>query len=1374
MTSSLGPQCPYCGQPNRPSARYCGHCGRTLQAGRAFIYVPLQPGQLIHDDAYRIVKPLSKGGMGKVYLAEHLQAFKKLRIVKEMLDYFDPHNPQEAANARKRFEEEARLLARLEHPGIPGIIAYFSKGGRNYIVMEYIEGENLQERLERSGPQKSRDVAKWGIALCRILEYLTSLKPPVVHHDIKPANIILEKSTRDVRLVDFGTAKARLVRQTGGKVGLKESSIYGTEGYAPPEQYQGQSTPKSDVYALAATMYHLLTSDDPGDHPFSFPRLSQVESIPEKALEPDIHKRINATQFRQALEKRIRSPRKPPKPSPKIGNFRVVLLAVPDSAAAATAQTLVRVLKIPEQQATIWAYAAPQAVLKTTSRAEASRAAAQLEAAGIAAKMIPVDKSRLQLPAQLEQDLMNKGYTSNLVILCLGADQRCHCYACGHEWTSRKPAGGPPPNICPKCKAKDWSRHRLFKCRVCGHEFAHGDQIRSPQQLFPACPACGTTSWLPGRAPLLELKDQKKINLGTLLLCQSTSITINVSSAGGGSLRRIVSRLMPAPFSTLNVSNAGGGNLRGVIRCRESWLRIEQPFKGSGKFTIPIDPHQLKGEKSYRGVIGVISNGGAAEVKVELFAQTPEPADLMALSDKHWAKARRYLYAGKFAEWLEAINRTDLANEAKAIRQRGGDQDVGLEKLLHILDSKLPCPVLRFNTTTLNFGPIDPGQQKTLNLKLENVGRGCVQVFFQPKQPWLRARPDTVKILAGQSQPVVVELHGGQLSARPRIRGQIEVRDQFDRLERLEVQATIPLAFRSGEVARSTSELVRLCDKHWIEARDHLYDGAFEHGFRALKRGKLAAGAKTIRQRGGDRDVGLEEFLQLFVPKPPLPTWQMSPNVLGLEVRTTGRKSLSLRLENSGRGCALIAVRSPLHAFKVQPGSVKLLAGQSQTVKVELDVSQLMARPGPTPTLEFKDQLGQLRYVQLGIRLAPGDLPALCEQYWTEACRCLHDGTFVRWLQAGGHHHLAKVAQAHQQNDDPDGRLDQFLRAIDPTRAPRLASNVAELDFGTLPQRRRRALVLEVSNDGKGLLDVRVGRAPAGGWLSLNPVAFRCFPGQKQQIEVTIDTTRLTRKQVHQTRLTIDSNGGTLSIPVTVTIPAKAPTPMIKPTQLNFGLVGVRSEIAAQVLNITNAGDGSLAGTITADQDWIQATPESFSSISGDVVEQIQVSVDAKRLKSRASYSGRVVVAYSGAEMGVTVYMRTLPTRWQMFTARVRTTIQYAAPGLLVGLLASLAAWVWGKGLTLFLQEEGVGDILRDIIVASAFVGALAMSGLAVRARSSVVIGCLIGAILGAASAIAIILIGWVTGQLYPTEFIAGGALFGLLVGAARGLTRKL
>ena len=176
----------------------------------------------------------------------------------------------------------------------------------------------------------------------------------------------------------------------------------------------------------------------------------------------------------------------------------------------------------------------------------------------------------------------------------------------------------------------------------------------------------------------------------------------------------------------------------------------------------------------------MISNGGAAEVKVELFTRTPEPADLVSLSDKHWARARSYLYAGKFAEWFEARNRSDLTDKAKAICQRGGDQDMGLEELLHTLDPKLPRPVLSFSTTTLDFGTIDPGQRKALDLKLENAGRGCVLVTLQPGQPWLKVRPDTVKILAGQSQLLVVELHGEQLSPRPWITGQIDARDQFN------------------------------------------------------------------------------------------------------------------------------------------------------------------------------------------------------------------------------------------------------------------------------------------------------------------------------------------------------------------------------------------------------------------------------------------------------------------------------------------------------------------------------------------------------------------------------------------------------------------
>ena len=126
--------------------------------------------------------------------------------------------------------------------------------------------------------------------------------------------------------------------------------------------------------------------------------------------------------------------------------------------------------------------------------------------------------------------------------------------------------------------------------------------------------------------------------------------------------------------------------------------------------------------------------------------------------------------------------------------------------------------------------------------------------------------------------------------------------------------------------------------------------------------------------------------------------------------------------------------------------------------------------------------------------------------------------------------------------------------------------------------------------------------------------------------------------------------------------------------------------------------------------------------------------------------------------------------------------MRHAAIGFLVGLLASLPVWAWGKMLTLILQEEGTGNILRDLvvtaplnvfIVAVAFVCALIMPGLAVRDRGSVVVGFLTGAILGAGSAIALVLIGWVAGLLDLTELIAGMALVGLLVGIVKGLIRK-
>jgi serine/threonine protein kinase len=297
---------------NRPSARFCEKCGRPL---RDQPWSPLPSGHLMRGGAYRILEPLGRGGMGALYLAADTGAFGRKCVVKELLDYYDPTDPDEAQQAKARFETEARLLAELSHPGIPRIYSYFSEGGRHYIVMEYIEGETLEQaithvdpvgRTVAARPLPAEEVARHAIRICRVLEYLAAQPTPVVHHDLKPANIIVERTSGDVRLVDFGTARSRTPWATQARLQRGRSTIFGTEGYAAPEQHQGHSDPRSDVYALAATIYHLLTDDDPGDHPFSFPEMGRLPQpladALSRALHLDVQRRSTAQEFRQALE----------------------------------------------------------------------------------------------------------------------------------------------------------------------------------------------------------------------------------------------------------------------------------------------------------------------------------------------------------------------------------------------------------------------------------------------------------------------------------------------------------------------------------------------------------------------------------------------------------------------------------------------------------------------------------------------------------------------------------------------------------------------------------------------------------------------------------------------------------------------------------------------------------------------------------------------------------------------------------------------------------------------------------------------------------------------------------------------------------------
>lgn len=296
--------CPHCNHTNRPTATFCSQCGATLAS-------QLAPSLKLHG-RYTIIRQLGKGGMGALYLASETIARKKRPVVlKEMLEYFDPNDPRGQVKAIKRFEAEAATLASLNIHGIPQVFDFFSEGGRNFIIMQFVEGENLEQKLthfdenanEMPGKTYTVDeVLSWGIQLCKVLENLAAEN--VIHMDIKPANLIVDKAG-EIWLVDFGTAKAHQSPMPGGTSGRKKSSIFGTVGYAPPEQAIGKPESRSDVFALAATLYHLLTDDDPRDQPYKFPKLHGLPKSTRKALQraliQDVNKRISAKEFRQLL-----------------------------------------------------------------------------------------------------------------------------------------------------------------------------------------------------------------------------------------------------------------------------------------------------------------------------------------------------------------------------------------------------------------------------------------------------------------------------------------------------------------------------------------------------------------------------------------------------------------------------------------------------------------------------------------------------------------------------------------------------------------------------------------------------------------------------------------------------------------------------------------------------------------------------------------------------------------------------------------------------------------------------------------------------------------------------------------------------------------
>ena len=213
---------------------------------------------------YLIQEVVGVGGMGAVYRARdlHFPKMIKLVAVKEMVN--QARDPVMRKTIVQNFEREANVLASLQHPAIPRIFDYFTQGERSYLVMEFIRGKNLEQLAnEVEGFLPEEQVIKWAIDLCDVLHYMHSQQPdPIIFRDMKPSNVMINQYN-DIILVDFGIAKPFQTGQKGTQVG--------TEGYSPPEQYRGEATPLADIYALGATLHHLLTKRDPRlEPPFSF------------------------------------------------------------------------------------------------------------------------------------------------------------------------------------------------------------------------------------------------------------------------------------------------------------------------------------------------------------------------------------------------------------------------------------------------------------------------------------------------------------------------------------------------------------------------------------------------------------------------------------------------------------------------------------------------------------------------------------------------------------------------------------------------------------------------------------------------------------------------------------------------------------------------------------------------------------------------------------------------------------------------------------------------------------------------------------------------------------------------------------------------
>ncbi|MFL7894358.1 MAG: serine/threonine protein kinase [Anaerolineales bacterium] len=247
---------------------------------------PIEPGVILRD-RYKIQRIIGQGGMGSIYLAEDIRLEGRLCALKEV-QHESSLSDDTLQQAQEQFLREAQILARLDHPNLPKVSDFFSEGNREYLVMDFVPGEDLRSLMLAARRKNTflpeRDVLNWSNQLADALNYMHGQDPPILHRDIKPSNLKLTPSGI-IKLVDFGLVK--LLASEEMTITILQGR--GTALYTPLEQYggdTGHTAVPSDIYAFGATLYHLLTNSPPVEARERFLRPESL--IPPRQINPQI------------------------------------------------------------------------------------------------------------------------------------------------------------------------------------------------------------------------------------------------------------------------------------------------------------------------------------------------------------------------------------------------------------------------------------------------------------------------------------------------------------------------------------------------------------------------------------------------------------------------------------------------------------------------------------------------------------------------------------------------------------------------------------------------------------------------------------------------------------------------------------------------------------------------------------------------------------------------------------------------------------------------------------------------------------------------------------------------------------------------------